>query len=602
VSRVGPELPLIESTMPNRLVVPAIVLLGLPLALASCSADSGTAGAADDAAVAIAVAQDYVDGYYHQFPGEAYEIGYPDTPLDRFGDRGVEAIAAWQDREDAWLESLRALDATSLEGTDAAIPYAFALDRLEAAVARRVCRTELWNVSPTWTGWQSMTASTLAVQPVDTDAERADALARVADIVRVLDTEVANLREGMSLGYLAAQSNVEAVVRQVDALLGAPPEASPFYSPAGRAGDHPEFSRALRSLIVDEVRPAIARYRAFLTEEYEGRDEVGVAANPRGDVCYRASVRFHTSLPLEAEEIHQNGLREMERIQSTMLEIAQRSFGTTDVKALLQRLRTDPQYTFSSEEEVLAYARAAVERAEAAVGDWFGFVPDAEVIVKPFPAYQQASGGGFYSSGSVDGSRPGTYELGTYRPETISRAGMEATAFHESYPGHHLQMSVAIFGGGVHPILRYMYVAGMAEGWGLYTERLADEMGLYSSDLDRLGMLSNEALRAARLVVDPGMHALGWSREQAIRYMLDHTAEGRGSVESEVDRYIAVPGQATAYMTGSLEIQRLRRMAREEMGDAFDIKEFHDRVLGDGAVSLPMLQAAIRTWIESAGG
>lgn len=175
---------------------------------------------------------------------------------------------------------------------------------------------------------------------------------------------------------------------------------------------------------------------------------------------------------------------------------------------------------------------------------------------------------------------------------------MEATAFHESYPGHHLQMAVAIFGDGVHPILRYMYVAGMAEGWGLYTERLADEMGLYSGDLDRMGMLSNEALRAARLVVDPGMHALGWSREEAIRYMLDHTAESRGAVESEVDRYIAVPAQATSYMTGSLEIQRLRRMAAESMGESFDIKGFHDRVLGNGAVSLPMLRVEIQAWMK----
>jgi uncharacterized protein (DUF885 family) len=339
----------------------------------------------------------------------------------------------------------------------------------------------------------------------------------------------------------------------------------------------------------------------MLLEEYEGRSAVGVSANPEGASCYRASVRFHTSLPLGAMEIHENGLREMERIQAAMSDIAQRSFGTDDVKGLLQQVRTDPRYTFASEEDVLAYARAAVARGEAAVGNWFGFVPDAELIVKPFPAYQQASGGGFYSSGSVDGSRPGTYELGTYRPETISRAGMEATAFHEAYPGHHLQMAVAIFGGGVHPILRYMYVAGMAEGWGLYTERLAEEMGLYSSDLDLLGMLSNEALRAARLVVDPGMHALGWSREQAIQYMLDHTAEGRGAVEGEVDRYIAVPGQATAYLTGSLEIQRLRRTAEESMGEAFDIKGFHDRVLGDGAVSLPMLEAAILEWMDSAG-
>lgn len=588
--------------MQTHVTAPVICASLLLVACSEGGAPVGGVGDADgDAAIAESVAQHYVDGYYHQFPGEAYEIGYPDTPMDRFGDRSSTALAAWQAREDAWLDTLSSLDPASLEGTEAAVPYAFALDRLEASVARRVCRMELWNVSPTWTGWQSMLGSTLAVQPVDAEDQRADALARLRDMVRFIDTEVANLREGVARGYTAPRSNVDAVVRQVDALLSAQPEDSPFYQPATRTDDA-AFRRTMRTVLVDEVRPAMRRYRDYLADAYQPRERVGVSANPDGDACYRASIRFHTSLSLPAREIHESGLREMERIQASMLEIARRSFDTDDVPGLLQTLRTDPRYTFDSEEAVLGYARDAVERAKAAVGDWFGFVPDAEMIVKPFPAYQQASGGGFYSSGSVDGSRPGTYELGTYRPETISRAGMEATAFHEGYPGHHLQMSVAIFGGGVHPILRYMYVAGMAEGWGLYAERLADEMGLYSSDVDRLGMLSNEAMRAARLVVDPGMHAMGWSREDAITYMLDHTAESRGSVESEVDRYIAVPGQATAYLTGSLEIQRLRRDAERRLGDAFDIKAFHDRVLADGAVSLPMLGEAIESWVEDLGG
>ena len=569
--------------------------------LAACSAsESDRSDAAGAAEIADAVARHFVDGYYHQFPEEAYEIAYPDAPMDRLGDRSVAAMDAWRAREDAWLDSLRALDPAALEGTPAATPYAFALDRLEASVARRACRTELWNVSPTWTGWQSMLASTLARQPVGTPAERADALARARDVPRYLDTEVANLRHGLELGYTAPRSSVDAVLAQVDALLAADPTASPFYEPATRTDDA-DFAATLRELVVAEIRPAIRRYRDFLAGGYRprAREVVGVAANPEGDACYRASLRFHTSLPLEPREVHQAGLREMARIQTEMREIARRSFGTDDVPALLERLRTDPRYTFDSEEAVLDYARAAVDRARAAVPRWFGFVPDTRVVVRAFPAYQKASGGGFYSAGSLDGSRPGTYELGTYRPETISRAGMEATAFHETYPGHHLQMSVALRGGAVHPILRYMYVAGTAEGWGLYSELLADEMGLYSSDVDRLGMLSNQALRAARLVVDPGMHALGWTRERAIRYMLDHTAESENSVTSEVDRYIAVPGQATAYMTGSLEIQRLRREAEERLGDAFDIREFHDRVLAGGAVTLPMLGDAIDRWIEA---
>jgi uncharacterized protein (DUF885 family) len=583
-----------------KLPIPARSTL-LALAVAAVAGCSHPDAAADAAVEAKAVATEFADGYYHQFPEEAYEIGYPDTPMDGLGDRGQASMDAWRTKEDAWLERLRAIDTTALKKTDGWVPYAFTLDRLEASEGRRVCHMELWNVSPTWTGWQSMLSSTFAQQPVATPEERADALARLHEVSAYLDREIENLRVGMAERYLAAQSNVAAVLAQVDALLAAPPEDSPFYAPAARS-DEAAFADSVRALVVGRIRPAMARYRDFLADEYSGRGDVGVGANPHGDACYRASVRFHTSLPLDPRDVHETGLREMDRIQTEMLRIARESFGTDDVKGLLQTLRTDPRYTFRSEDDVLAYARAAVDRAAVAVHDWFGFVPDAEVVVKPFPAYQKASGGGFYSSGSADGTRPGTYELGTYDPTSISKAGMEATAFHETYPGHHLQMSVALYGGDVHPVLRYVYVAATAEGWGLYSERLADEMGLYSGDVDRLGMLSNEALRAARLVVDPGMHVLGWTREQAIDYMLENTAESRNSVEGEVDRYIAVPGQATAYMTGSLEIQRLRHEAEQRLGDRFDVKGFHDVVLRDGAVTLPMLREAVARWVERVRG
>ena len=585
--------------MRNHRVARVTIVAAITAATSCSTAD--TTPETEAAATAMRVAQEFVDGYYHQFPEEAYEIGYPDTPMDSLGDRGQAAMDAWRAREDAWLGELQGIDPAQLEGTDAAVPYAFTVDRIEASAARRVCRMELWNVSPTWTGWQSMLASTFSQQPVTTAEQRADAITRLRAVPAHLDTDVANLRAGRAAGYLAPQTNVDAVLRQVDGLLDGNPETSPFYDPAKRADDA-AFAQEVRGIVANEVNPAIQRYRTFLAGEYRGRDLAGVGANPDGEACYAASVRFHTSLAMDAREIHETGIREMQRIQSEMSRIAKESFGGDDVKALLERLRTDPQYTFRSEDDVIAYARAAVDRAAVAVHDWFGFVPDAQVVIKPFPAYQQASGGGFYSAGSLDGSRPGTYELGTYQPEKISKAGMEATAFHETYPGHHLQMSVALFGKGVHPVLRYVYVASMAEGWGLYSERLADQMGLYSSDLDRLGMLSNQALRAARLVVDPGMHVLGWTRDQAIQYMLENTAESRNSVESEVDRYLAVPGQATAYMLGSLEIQRLRGDAVQKLGSRFDIKGFHDIILGNGAVSLPMLRQAVAKWVETRSG
>ncbi|MBT8400781.1 MAG: DUF885 domain-containing protein [Rhodothermia bacterium] len=545
------------------------------------------------------IAAEYVDAYYHQFPEEAYEVGYPETPMDRFGDRSQEALAEWQAQEDAWLSELQQMGIERVRGTAAELAFSFASWRLQASVDKRVCRQDLWNVSPTFNGWQAIIPATLSQQPVDTPEARADALARIRDLPRYIDTEVSNLKTGLEQGYSAPRSNVDAVLRQIQNILDSSPKDSPFYDPAERAANA-EFAGQYETVLSDAVYPAVQRYHDFLANEYRpaARTAIAVTADPGGEACYAAMIRFNTSLNLSPEQIHENGHEQMARIEAEVREIGRRSFGLEDPKELFQLVRTDSRYTFESGDEVLAYARAAVDRGKRAVPDWFGFIPEAEVIVRPFPEFMKRSGGGFYSAGATDGSRPGTYELGIYRPETISKAGIEATAFHETYPGHHMQVSVGLERAGLHPVLKYFFFSGSGEGWALYTERLADEMGLYSSDVDRLGLLSNEALRAARLVVDPGMHALGWSRQQAIDYMLDHTAESENSIVSEVDRYIATPAQATAYMTGSSEIRRLRHKAEAEMGDRFDIKVFHDKIIEDGTVTLGMLRDKIQKWID----
>jgi len=576
------------------------------LVLALACADEGPAplpetgaATADPVARSLDLAEGYVEAYYVQFPEEAYEAGYPDAPDDRLSDRSPAALAAWHAREDSLLLALEAIDSTALASTEAAIPHAYALDRLRASIALRICRTDLWNVSPTWTGWPELFPSIFAQQPVDAPDERAAALARARDVDRFLDTEIANLREGVRLGYTATRPDVDAVIAQVDGLLELPVEDSPFLEPVGRTDDA-AFGDSLRGIVADEVVPAARRYRDFLADEYQSaaREEVGVTANPDGAVCYEASVRFFTTLPLEAEEIHASGLREMDRIQTEMREIAERLFGTDDLKEALRRAR-EPRFTFRSEDEILAYARAAVERGRAAVPEWFGTVPEADVVVRPYPAFQKRTGGGFYTAGLP--GQAGIYLLGTYEPAKLSKAGLEATAFHETYPGHHMQVYIVLEKGGTHPVLKYFFNSGMGEGWALYTERLADEMGLYSGDIDRLGMLSNEALRAARLVVDPGMHVLGWSRERAVEYMLENTAESEGEIGYEIDRYLAVPGQATAYLTGSLEIQRLRAEAEARLGERFDVRAFHDRVLENGTISLPMLRAEMERWVMEQG-
>jgi uncharacterized protein (DUF885 family) len=587
------------------------VLRGLPAiltvaCLAACSetgddaelGPDGLRSPEDPVAAALAIADAYVTGYYDQFPEEAYETGFP-AVLDRLGDRSPAALATWEEREDAWLEALEHIDPVDLEGTEAAVPWAFARERLAASAARRACRTELWNVSPTWTGWQNFFPNVFAQQPVGTEVARTNALARARDVSRYVDTEIANFRRGVEAGYTAPKSNVEAVIGQLDALLATTPRETPWFDPGRRDGEA-EFRADLESIIAEEISPATRRMRDFLANEYlpAARTEIGVTANPGGRDCYLASVRYHVTLPLTPEEIHESCLRQMERIQAEMREIGRRSFGTGDTRELLRLVREDPRFAFESREEIVGFAQAAVDRARKAVPDWFGFVPQAEVELRPYPDYMGITGGGFYAAGSKDGSRPGTYEFGTHEPGDLNRAGgFEATTFHETYPGHHMQVYVALEGAGVHPVLQFFFSSGLGEGWALYTERLADEMGLYTDDVDRLGMLSNEAFRAARLVVDPGMHVLGWTRQEAIAYMVAHTAESPTGIASEVDRYLAVPGQATAYLTGSLVIQDLRQLAESELGDRFDVRVFHDLVIGDGTVTLGMLQERIERWI-----
>jgi uncharacterized protein (DUF885 family) len=571
----------------HKRLLPIIVL-----ALAACS----DAPVDDSAERVNQIASDFLQGYFRQFPEEVYEVGYGDAPMDRLGDHSEAATKVWDAQVDQWLMSLDAIDVAALAGTPEAITYAFTRDQLQTHVDRRVCQTDLWNISPTWTGWQFMFASTLAIQPIETADERQAAIDRIVDAARFLKTDISNLRRGLDMDYAAPQSNVVAVVGQVTSLIDTPTEDSPLFSPASRSDDE-SFISGYRAAYESTLKPAMVAYRDFLANDYEGRDVVGVGNNPNGEACYAASVRYWSSVSMTAEEIHRAGLSQMARIQSEMLQIAQDSFGTDDVRGLLAELRTNPDYTFRSEQDMLDYIGAAVQRGKEAVPDWFGNVPDADLIIIPSPAYEKDSGGGFYSAGAADGSRPGTYQVGTYNPQGISKAGTESTAFHESYPGHHMQVSLALANESLHPILRYIGVSGSVEGWALYTERLVDEMGLYSSDVARLGMLSNEAYRAARLVVDPGMHVMGWTRDDAIQYMLEHTAEGIDSLTSEVDRYAAVPGQATSYLLGSLEIQRLRKKAELALGDDFDIREFHDRILANGGVTLPMLGMTIDAWI-----
>jgi len=308
----------------------------------------------------------------------------------------------------------------------------------------------------------------------------------------------------------------------------------------------------------------------------------------------------HTTTDRTPEELHQTGLDLMARLTEEYAEIGGRVFGVTDRREIFHRMTTDPDLRWTDGAELLAAAATAIERAEEAAPRWFGRLASQRCKVEPVPEVDAPSApAAYYMIPSLDGIRPGIYFANTDKAEQRDRFTAEVIAFHEAVPGHHFQLSIAQELTDLPLLRRIAEVTAYAEGWGLYTERLADEMGLYSDDLARLGMLAMDSLRAGRLVVDTGLHAKGWSRAQATDYLRDNTPLSDLEIGNETDRYVAYVGQALSYMVGRLEIQRIRARARQTLGAAFDIRAFHDVVLGGGPLPLAVLDEVVSAWAAS---
>jgi len=580
------------------------IIIG-PLVLAACAgggAPPGAAPKADSVARRLdALADDYFTTWVRTYPVAGLFSGIPDAANDRLDPNALSDVRRWREREDRWLAQLQGVDADALRGRPEEVTYGVLREVLEASRQGRVCRAELLPLDQQ-DGWQITLPVVAQLQPLGTPELRTAALARWRAIPGHLDTEVSNLREGMRAGYVQPRGNAEAVLEQVDAILRLPADHSPLSGLADRDST-PSFRDSVFSVVEREIVPAVRRYREFLAREYipHARASTALSALPDGVQCYRARVRASTTVDIEPAALFRLGTEQMASIQAEMRPMAERLFHTSDFPALFARVRADSSLMFHDRREVIATAERAVARAKAAMPRWFSRLPRSDVIVDPCLPFEEKSGcPNSYVSGTPDGSRPGRWRINAGVDPPQLRPPLEGTAFHETIPGHHLQGAIAQEREGGHPLTRYLFFSGFGEGWALYAERLADTMGLYSSDLYRFGELDEQALRAARLVVDPGLAVLGWSRQQAIDYMLAHLMYDRATIESEVDRYIANPGQATSYMVGRLEIERLRQLAQTRLGTRFDIRQFHDRVLESGNVPLPVLRAHIEAWLERA--
>jgi uncharacterized protein (DUF885 family) len=583
-------------------VTPRVVAaLAAAATLAACAAGRPevrpTAAAVERARTDMqTLAREYLEAWSRWRPEDATAFGYRGADHGAVQDPAPAARRDWEAAEDLFLARARAVDPAHLAGFPEAVSRRVLVEALEGARGARVCRMELWGVSSA-NGWQAEYAALAEVQPVGTPELRAAAVARVSALARRVDGEIDNLKEGARLGFVATRENVERATAELDRLLGTPPLQWPQVRPAERDGD-PAFRVALASAVERDLVPAAERYRAYLRAEYvdRARRAPSLLALPGGEACYRASVRLHTTLDVDPAAIHATGLARVQAVHAELRAVAARAFGTTSVTALLRRLRDDQALRFASADEVVAIARGAVARATDAAPRWFRRVPAAPVDVRVHPEFRRGSApGDRYSPDFSGGTLAGLYLVDALDPPARPRATAEADVFHGTIPGRHLQIATALERGGPRPG-QYLLNAGFVEGWATYSERLADEMKLYSDDLSRLGHLANEALRAAGLVVDSGLNVSGWPRRRAIDYLVANAGLGEEAAASEVDRYLAWPGQATAHALGAAEIAALRASAEQALGPRFDVRAFHEAVLEDGAIPLPALREKLTRW------
>jgi uncharacterized protein (DUF885 family) len=561
------------------------------------------------AAAALAdLAAEHWEAYLSAHPYEATVIGQ--RRFDAFlEDESPEGTAARLAALAGFRSRALAVDPESLDEADR-LTRSVLVEALDGEAAGIRSGIHEWTVDPIQ-GPHIMFMALPPLQPISTPVDGQAFIARVRAMAEYIDVHMANLRRSMADGKVAVHQPVAKAISTLDDLAARPLESYSILDPIHVAHDDwdpadlQDFRADLLTAVREALSPAFGRYRDLLADVIlpaaRSNDEPGIMHLAGGADAYRLLIKEHTSLDRSADEIHAIGLAEVARIKAETVDLARRLFGTQDYASTVERMHTDPTLYYVSREEILDDARRAMDKARAAIPAWFGILPRADCVVLAIPEHEEAhSVLGYYWQPAADGSRPGQYYLNTRLPERRPRYESEALAYHESIPGHHLQIAIAQELTDVPEFRRHLGVTAFDEGWGLYTERLADEMGLYGSDLDRLGVLAFDAWRACRLVLDTGIHALGWTRQQAIDYMRDNSPVMMENIVNEVDRYITWPAQALAYKTGQLEILRLRGVAEAELGARFDIRAFHDAVLSQGAVPLPTLADQVARYVARA--
>ncbi len=525
---------------------------------------------------------------------------------DRLSDESAEAIAAYDAQVRRWLDEARAIARDRLAPADRVSLDLF-IGKLQRQVDEQAFPGYRSMYFGALGGAQSGFGELLKVTPVRDQRQAGQLLQRIAAYPRQVDQQIAAMRRGMALGWVASRDVLDRVLTQIDDQLPAQLQEGPFYAPFLRLGNEiPAAERAAlqaegRAAIERHVLPAMRRLRAFVVDEYRPRAPAdGAIRNyPDGDRAYDMLVRQQTTTALSADEIHAIGQRELARLRAEMEAVLRQTNFEGSFARFIDYLNTDPKFFHASPDALLAGYRDIAKRIDAEVPRLFAELPRAPYGVRAMPDFAGPDAAEYYDGPARDGSRAGFFNANTAGWRTRPTWRMATLTAHEAVPGHHLQIARATELRALPQFRRGGGYTAFVEGWAVYAETLGRDIGLYDDPYSLFGHLQWQAFRAARLVVDTGIHRLGWSRSQAVDFMVERTGFGRGFVTAEVDRYTSIPGQALGYMIGKLRIDALRDRARAQLGARFDLRRFHNAVIDQGALPLDTLDRLIDEWIAT---
>ncbi len=444
-------------------------------------------------------------------------------------------------------------------------------------------------------------------QPFKTVKDYDDFLSRISAFSEWCDTAIVNMRRGMAMGYVLPKILAERVKPQLKDMITADPSKSLFYTPVNNmpAGfsdaDRSRLTAAYTQAIKEQLVPSYQKLYEFFDKEYipAGRTTAGISEIPDGREYYNHLIRQWTTTDMTADQVFDLGMSEVNRIQEEMEKIKDHVGYKGDLKSFLQYIRTDKQFfPFETDNDVIRGFRAIYEKEKPMVDKLFTTQPKSRFEIRETEAFRAASASAEYQQGTPDGSRPGIFYVPILDARKFNSVGMETLFLHEAVPGHHFQNSLQMEDTTLPDFRRYIWYGAYGEGWALYTESLGEQLGLYTDPYQKLGNLSEEMHRAIRLVVDVGMHVKGWTREQAIAFSLERDAESEADITSEIERYMAIPGQALGYKIGQLKILELRAKAQQELGDKFNWGDFHEEILKNGCLPLAVMESDFNKWLE----